>query len=98
MYIRLLGLTDSFYDEIKSLPLETGETGDQMAGIGSGMGRLKKCKVNPVKFIERTRSLYLSDYGKIYSCRGWFAVCYTCWAIFLNLIDCCFCYEFLTVP
>ncbi|KAF3447268.1 hypothetical protein FNV43_RR12448 [Rhamnella rubrinervis] len=43
----LLGLTDSFYDEIKSLPLED-ETGEQMAGFSKGhggMGRHKKRKV-----------------------------------------------------
>lgn len=47
MHIRLLGLTDGFYDEIKTLAVE-GENDDQMAGFGgssSGMGRLEKRKV-----------------------------------------------------
>lgn len=42
----LLGLTDGFYDEIKTLAVE-GENDDQMAGFGgssSGMGRLEKRK------------------------------------------------------
>ncbi|XVF58484.1 hypothetical protein PTKIN_Ptkin07bG0069800 [Pterospermum kingtungense] len=41
----LLGLTDSFYDEIKTLPL--GDTGEQPAAFtngNSGMGKLKKRK------------------------------------------------------
>ncbi|KAM6551811.1 hypothetical protein CsatB_001619 [Cannabis sativa] len=42
----LLGLTDSFYDEVKSLPMENDETGP-MEGFetgSSGMGRLKRRK------------------------------------------------------
>lgn len=39
----LLGLTDGFYDEIKSLPLEEND-GEQMAGFRNGSGRVKKFK------------------------------------------------------
>lgn len=41
-------MTDSFYDEIKTLPLD-GENDDAPAGFSSGgsaMGRFKKRKVN----------------------------------------------------
>ncbi|PON38196.1 Sas10/Utp3/C1D, partial [Parasponia andersonii] len=40
----LLGLTDSFYDEIKSLPLESEETADPMGDASRGIGKLKKRK------------------------------------------------------
>ncbi|XVE95163.1 hypothetical protein REPUB_Repub02eG0072700 [Reevesia pubescens] len=42
----LLGLTDSFYDEIKSLPLggDAGEQPTSFSNVNSGMGKLKKRK------------------------------------------------------
>lgn len=50
--LRLLGLTDSFYDEIKGLPLDD-ENDEQVASLSSarGMGRRhKKRKVYHVKY------------------------------------------------
>ena len=48
-YTRLLGLTESFYDEIKALPLED-DNSEQVTGFGygSGKGKLKKRKVRPI--------------------------------------------------
>ncbi|KAK7822360.1 neuroguidin [Quercus suber] len=45
----LLGLTKSFYDEIKALPLED-DNSEQATGFGygSGKGKLKKRKVRPI--------------------------------------------------
>ena len=62
MCIRLLGLTDSFYDEIKTLPLE-GENDDMPTSFGSGssaVGGFKKGKVNSdcrVEFMELKNGL-----------------------------------------
>lgn len=49
VYTRLLGLTDSFYDEIKTLPLED-DNSEQVTGLdyGSRKGKLKKRKVCPI--------------------------------------------------
>lgn len=43
-HIRLLGLADSLYDEIKSLPLEE-DFGEQTTSFSSGSRKLKKRKV-----------------------------------------------------
>lgn len=43
-HIRLLGLADSLYDEIKSLPLEE-DFGEQTSSFSSGSRKLKKRKV-----------------------------------------------------
>ena len=48
-YTRLLGLMESFYDEIKAVPLEDDNSERAIGfGYGSGKGKLKKCKVCPV--------------------------------------------------
>ena len=44
-YTRLLGLTESFYDEIKALPLEDDNSKQATGfGYGSAKGKLKKRK------------------------------------------------------
>lgn len=48
--IRLLGLTDSLYDEIKSLPLEE-DFGEETTGFNSGSRKLKKRKVCVFKYM-----------------------------------------------
>ena len=46
---RLLGLTESFYDEIKALLLEDDNSKQATGfGYGSGKGKLKKRKVHPI--------------------------------------------------
>ena len=48
-YTRLLGLTESFYDEIKALLLEDDNSKQATGfGYGSGKGKLKKRKVHPI--------------------------------------------------
>ena len=48
-YTRLLGLTESFYDEIKALLLKDDNSKQATGfGYGSGKGKLKKRKVHPI--------------------------------------------------
>lgn len=52
---RLLGLTDGFNDEIKTLALDDDDTNEQTTTIsngGSAMGKLKKRKVHHSVFYE----------------------------------------------
>lgn len=59
---RLLGLTDGFYDEIKSLPLEEND-GEQMAGFDNVNGRERKFKKRKVTWHD---SNFLIWHGSLF--------------------------------